>query len=650
VVLATSREPLRLRWERTLPLGPLALPDPAHLPPLEQLARVPAVALFLERARAARPGFALTAEDASTVARLVERLDGLPLAIELAAARAAMLGPTALLARLEHQLPLPGRGEADAPERHRTLQAAIAWSHDLLAPEEQVLFRRLAPFAGGWTLEAAEAVAGEAVPDVLEGLTSLADKSLVQVAASPGGEPRFRLLETIRAFALERLEASGDLQAVRDAHARFFLARADAVTRDRSVLTTARPLRPMNSLEHRSAFEQLVREHDNHRAALGWAAESGQTELLTALVGALWPVWNAVGVLSEGLAWLDRALAAPGITPAMAVRNRLHFGLASLCARRGDPDRAQGGFVETLARARAAGDAELAARAEIGLGIVAAERGDADLASRLLESGLAGARAADDPRYVTIALTHLGRAATRRGDLETAARVLEEALQTARSSGDRWTPADTLYHLSAVRIASGEPAAAQASLLEAARLYDAFGDSWGLARCLQVLGRIHLADGADADRATRLLGAADALRRAVGGNLPAAEREAGESALTAARRVLGAEAAAAAWREGALLGPKAAIDLASIPVQSGRPAPAPAARGQERGLLSAREREVLALVAEGKSNREIAEALIVSENTAKYHVAQLFNKLGTNSRAEAVARAVALGLLAPQRD
>lgn len=186
-VLATSREPLRLRWERTVPLGPFPLPDPLRLPPLDELARVPSVALFVERARAAQPDFALTPTEAPAVARLVGRLDGLPLAIELAAARAAMLGPAALLARLERQLPLPGRGGADAPERHRTLQAAIAWSHDLLTSAEQALFRRLAPFAGGWTLEAAEAAAGRdgAIPDVLEGLTSLADKSLVQVSTSP---------------------------------------------------------------------------------------------------------------------------------------------------------------------------------------------------------------------------------------------------------------------------------------------------------------------------------------------------------------------------------------------------------------------------------------------------------------------------------
>src|SRR5687768_824149 len=271
-VLATSREPLRLRWERTVPLGPLALPDPQHLPPLEELARVPSVALFVERARAAQPGFALTAADAPAVARLVERLDGLPLAIELAAARAAMLGPAALLARLERHLPLPVRGGADAPERHRTLEAAIAWSHDLLTPQEQALFRRLAPFAGGWTLQAAETVVGgdDAVPDVLEGLTSLADKSLVQIAAAPGGDPRFRLLETVREHAVERLRASGEAEEVGGRHAAFYDALAHMAGFAGRIEGAPSQPAPITAPEQRAWVRRLEREHGNLRAALRW--------------------------------------------------------------------------------------------------------------------------------------------------------------------------------------------------------------------------------------------------------------------------------------------------------------------------------------------------------------------------------------------
>ena len=648
-ILATSREPLRLRWERTLPLGPLALPDPEprHLPPPPELARVPAVALFLERARAVRPDFALTPENAAAVAQLVVRLDGLPLAIELAAARAALLGPATLLARLERHLPLPGTGGFDAPERHRTLQAAIGWSHDLLTPAEQALFRRLAPFAGGWSLEAAETVVCAAdgdppgcdVPDVLDGLTSLADKSLVQVVVPPSGEPRFRLLETVREHALERLEASGEADATRRRHAAYYLALAER----------AEPA--LKGRDQRAWVDRLEREHDNLRAALRWFLETEDAEGALRLGSLLGYFWWLGGHLAEGRGWLGEALALDRDGTASSRPAALVWS-AVLAYGQGDGAQAEAQADAALTLARVRGERPSEAFAVTIRGLVAWRRGDPVVAARLHREALELARDVGDAWMIGDLLYHLGMAESER-DPAAAVEPLTESLERLRAAGG-------LHHL---MLALGTLADAQGRLGRTDEARDLFREGLELGRAgadpitaawVATFALAFLAEQGRSDQAMPLLAGLEAFTTSFGYQRTPLEQAAYERAMAAARTQLGAARAAEAWAAGQPAPPsetvRAAARLLDEAATEDSSAPAPGARRAGRGRLSPREQEVLALVAEGRSNREIAEALVVTENTAKYHVAQLLNKLGAGNRAEAVARAVALGLLSPDHE
>ena len=298
-VLTTSRAALHLSGEHLYSVPPLALPDAGRLPPLEELGQTAAVRLFVDRVRAVKPDFALSEANAPAVVEIVRRLDGLPLALELVAARARVLSPAALSVRLDRRLPLLTGGAQDLPERQRTLRDTIAWSYDLLRPNEQTLFRRLGVFAGGCTLEAAETVADLDEPfDVLEGMTALLDASLLQ-SEEQDAEPRYTMLATIREFALERLSESGEEPATRDRHARFFLDLAERAGPE--IIETADP----------TLLDVIDREHDNLRAALAWSRDTGDHDTLLRLAGALAFFWYYRGYLNEGQRWLDQALETP---------------------------------------------------------------------------------------------------------------------------------------------------------------------------------------------------------------------------------------------------------------------------------------------------------------------------------------------------
>jgi len=309
-VLVTSRAPLHVRGEQTFAVSPLALPDATHPPPADALTQYSAIELFLQRARAHAPDFELTVANAPAVAAICRHLDGLPLAIELAASRIALLPPQALLARLERRLSLLIAGAHDLPRRQRTLRAAIAWSYDLLAADERALFARLGIFVGGCTLEAAEAVcraacgaAGDRRDTELDGLASLMDKSLLRMAAAGQGEPRFGMLETIREYALERLAARGDEEESRRRHAGYYLALAEAAEPELTGPTQGMWL------------ERLEHEGDNLRAALRWTRESGEIETGLRLAGALWRFWYTRGYQREGRGWLEGLLALAATGP-----------------------------------------------------------------------------------------------------------------------------------------------------------------------------------------------------------------------------------------------------------------------------------------------------------------------------------------------
>jgi predicted ATPase/class 3 adenylate cyclase/Tfp pilus assembly protein PilF len=556
-VLATSRLPLHLRGEREYALGPLPLPDPGHLPAPEGLAQCAAVALFIERAQETKPDFAVTAANAPAIAAICARLDGLPLAIELAAARVRVLPPEALLARLAAQLQLLTGGARDLEVRQQTMRAAIAWSEDLLSAAERVLFRRLAVFVGGCTLEAAEAVCAApegAEPlelDVLDGLSTLVDQSLVQ-QREENGEARFGMLHVIREYALERLASSGEAAALRRAHAAYFLARAERAEPE------------LTGPKQGAWLERLEREHDNLRAALGGARERGEVETALRLVAALWWFWWVRGHLREGRAWVEgllaleaRMAAASGTADAgtvdgEAVRARALLGGGSLALWQGDDPAAMAWLEQATALARAVGDRRTEARALNSLGVLANQQGDLERAGARYAESLALMRKAGDRRGIAVALSGLGNIAFSQGDLEQAAAAFAEALALFRQGGDRAHIAVGLVNLGWVARRRGAVAEAEALGREALALDRKLGD---LRRCAEDLE--HLASTAavagQGARTARLLGAAAAVRETLGAPQPPDERADIEQAVAAARAALGEDAWAAAYAAGQAL-------------------------------------------------------------------------------------------------
>ncbi len=466
-ILVTSRAPLRVAAEHEYQVSPLSLPDPAAGATPEELATSEAVALFVERARAIDPGFALTDENAGAVAEICTSLDGLPLAIELAAARTRLLSPHAILERLGTSLPLLTGGPRDRPERQRTLRATIEWSHDLLEPEGHAMFRRLAVFAGGWSLEAAEAVCsprGANGLDTLDTLEALVEQSLVRPVGDGSLEPRFRMLVTIREYGLERLAASGEERDLRSRHAQFFLAFAEAAGRE-----LAGP--------HQVAWlDRLGRDHDNLRAALRWAVEGDQAETGLLIAAAIWRFWQLRDHLAEGEARLTELLAAPSASAATPARAAGATALASVVYWRGDYAAAQARYEEALALHVAHGDDAGAADVGSSLGWVAAATGDWAAARRRFGEAAESARARGDRTGLGHALQGLGMSAHRDGDRLTARAALEEAVALLRASGETFGLAHALYDHGRVLVTDGDHDGGRASLLESLRRHAAAGD------------------------------------------------------------------------------------------------------------------------------------------------------------------------------
>jgi predicted ATPase len=448
-LLVTSREPLRVRDEQLVPVPPLALPDPVHLPDLEHLVQIPAVALFVERAREARPDFALTAENAATIVEICQRLDGLPLALELAAAVLSLLSPAALLARLERRLPLPSRGARDLPERQQTLRNTIAWSYDLLEAGEQQLFRRLSVFAGGFTLKAVQGVCVFEAADsssssqaddgaVLEQLAQLLDKSLVQAQQGTGGEPRFTLLETIREYATEQLQASGEEAAVQERHAHYFLRLAEE----------AEPY--LYNPERDLWLERLEREDANLRAALAWSkANQDAVEIGLRLAGALSFYWFLHDAVREGRAWLEEMLARTGSTERSAARGRALWGAGLLAWAEGDYEAASLRAEESLSIWREAGGKRFIAYAEWLLGLVRLSQGNTVVARSLFEESRALFKDLGDVWGEAFTVFCLGNTAYRSGDPAAARAFYEESLRLFQEQGDAL---DALLVVSALEV------------------------------------------------------------------------------------------------------------------------------------------------------------------------------------------------------
>ena len=484
-VLATSRVRLRVRGEQEYPVSPLPLPastrhEEAGL--LPTLAASPAVALFVRRAQAARPDFGLTAENAEAVAAICRRLDGLPLAIELASARVRVLTPEDLLRRLERPLDALGTATADLPERQRTLRATIAWSYDLLATHEQPLFRRVGLFAGGWTLEGAAAVAAvgrDAAIDPVDAVAGLIDQSLVGVRpGSRQAETRYTMLETIREFAVERLAASGERAEVERAFEAYLVDLA------------ARAETGLDGPDQLHWLERLEEDHDNFRVALGRMVERGDGEAALMLAPRLWAFWRIRGYPVEGHGWLERALAAAPAADA-ASRAAAHYALGKLSMDLGAYEAADRHFRASAGVWQELGDRESLVNANNSLVTVMVNVGETAPALALGEETLALARELGYTRGIAASLLNLGMLAREDGRFAEAIAMLEESLVLVRQMGDLYWVALTLLNLASAYQLAGNHDAAQPLLEESAERYARLGDRFHLG--VVALSRGHLA-------------------------------------------------------------------------------------------------------------------------------------------------------------
>jgi predicted ATPase/class 3 adenylate cyclase/DNA-binding CsgD family transcriptional regulator len=714
-MVVTSRMTLHVQAEHEYAVPPLAVPDPKHLPNLAALSQYEAVALFIARAQAVKPDSQVTNANASAIAEICVRLEGLPLAIELAAARIKLLPPQALLGRLVQRLTVLTGGARDVPARQQTLRNTIAWSYNLLDATEQRLFRWLSVFVGGCTLEAVEAVCAfldistEAVW-VLEGVASLIDKSLLQQKEQEDGEPRFVMLETLREYGLEALAASGEMESTRQAHATYYLRFSEEAEPE------------LHGPQQVMWLERLEQEHDNLRAALGWLLEQGETnqsrrEMALRLAGALWRFWAVRCHYSEGRTFLKQALAGSQQIRA-EVRAKALIAAGEFALEQGDYAQAEVLLEEALALFRQIGDRQGSAHTLWVLGKVASNIGDFTAGRTLLEEALTHAREVDDKEYIAWSLLSLALIESNQGEYGRARSLLEEALMIQRGLGNKKGIVSSLLNLAEVLFVSQSDRATAGSLLEEGlRLSKELGDKEALAISLKLLGQVALDRGDIAkagslaeesvllwrdmgDRAgtvwsigllarvagsrgdypaaralyeeglalakeigdkqniasyleglaqivalqgeqlwaARLWGAASALREAIHTHLPPAERADYERSVAAARGSLGEKDFVAAWAQGRAMTPEQALAAQVSEVISAEPPAQPLPTYPDG--LTAREVEVLRLVAAGSSNQEIADTLVISERTVNSHLVHIFNKLGVNSRAAAAAFAI----------
>ncbi len=544
-VLATSRAALHLRGEQELLLAPLG--------------QEAAVTLFLQRAQAVKPDLNLAVESIQAIGAICQRLDGLPLALELAAARVKVLPPAALLERLKSRLQLLAGGPLDLPARQRTMRDAIAWSYELLRPVEQQLFRRLAVFSGGCTLEAAEAVCGEAGADtptaptetaVLEGLTALIDHSLMGSEAATG-KPRFSMLEIIHEYARERLEESGEAEALRGRHLRYYTSLAEE----------AAPIRANQDARD----TRLAQEFANVRAALEWARERGETGMGLRLASGCGRIWYFRGMISEAQQWLEEFLALDARAGERAappqVRAQALYGASRIALDQGHYDRVERLSREALALAQQADDESGMGNALAILAAVTEARGNLIEASALYEEGLAHSRAAGDTGGMIRILTSLGHLARASGQLERAQGFFEEILAHSRGLGLTWASANALVSLGHLAREQGDQQRALALYREGLALHQRMGNKVWIAWCLEGMAAAFCA-ARQFERATQLCSFAELLRASAHALRPPAEQQQYDHILARTREALGEAAFHSIWTAGHLLSPEEAIAAA----------------------------------------------------------------------------------------
>jgi len=676
-VLATSREPLRMAAEAVWQVPPLSLPQPGAPEAPEELSRYEAVRLFGDRAEASLPGFALGAGNVSAVSALCRSLDGVPLAIELAAAWVRVLSVEQIVARLDDRFRLLTSGDRTAPARQRTLRAAIDWSHDLLAEREQVMLRRLSVFAG-WSLEMAEQVcSGDDLPaaDVLDLLAALADKSLVVVDSGVNGQTRYRMLDSIREYAAARADAAGEAVMLQQR------------LRDYAMLETEHLMQMGMGLIRApwpvtvQTFRRFDSDLGNLRQVLGRCLADRDAEAGLRLCTVMGPVWIVRGSFAEGAEWYDSffGLDSPVAPVPAAVLGPAIVGRAQL-ALASDPVQAQVRATEGLGLCREAGADFWTATALNLLTEVALHAGRAGEAADRADETLAVARQAGDRWNEGYALGTMAAAAGQRGDLAGAQRLGEAALAVMRGIDQQWGAARTLLGLGDLARLTGDAYAARRRYEEALAILREVNARPEIARCLAGLGRIAMEQGdivlgrqhltrsielsrsigsrigtirgleafaalavaeEEPERAVRLAAAAAALREAA--HLPPRPAAWADRYLAAAGD-LGEDEVGRLWEQGSGLDASSAVELAleGGPQPAAEPAGAtrPAGRLATQGGLTPRELEIVALIAKGHSNRAIGEELVISPATAARHVANIMLKLGFSSRAQIAAWAV----------
>ncbi len=663
-VLATSRENLNIEGELIWVVPSLSSPGRESPQAVEELAGYDSVRLFVERAGRRSHSFSLTPENSHAVARICGRLEGIPLAIELAAARVGTLSLEQISERLGDSLELLTRGGRTAVARQRTLKGALDWSHDLLSEPERALFRRLSVFAGGWTLEASEAVgSGRDVEEAraLDLLSGLVEKSLVVGEPAAEGEVRHRLLEPIRQYALKRLVESGEAESVRLRHASFFLALSEEAEAG------------LWGPEEAAWLSRLEAEHDNLRGALSWSIFRLESELGLRIAGALRLFWYARGHIREGRGWLEAALEKDGGRASTAARAKAVNSVGWLAVDQADFDRAEAAAREGInlsGKERTKGS--LAADFRDMLGMTARIRSDYERAKELFEESLVLNREAGNKRGLAFSLFNLGEVASDRGEHERAKELFEEAGALCRELGDTRTLPKYYFNLGNEYLLQGDPQRATELLEEAVKLL-AQGRTGGLNNALDKLGWAALmrdeherakalytesldlsmglgdkwvavgaveglacaaAAGAEAERAARLFGAAEALQEAVGGQHMPEEAALREPYLATARSRLDEASWEDAWAEGRTMSMEQAMEYA---LSEEKPVTPPSPDSEQPSSdgpssLTPREKEVAILVARGLTNRQIASELVLSEHTVHHHVTNILKKLNLTSR------------------
>jgi non-specific serine/threonine protein kinase len=660
-VLATSRESLDIRGETTWRVPSLSVPDRSQLDDVGEIARSPAVRLFVERGRAVQQSFELTRQNAPAIVEVCARLEGLPLAIELAAARLRGLGPEEIRQRLDDVFRLLVGGFRTAPRRQQTLRATLEWSHALLSEGERAVFRQVSVFAGGWSLEAAESVcegAGVEQPDVLEALIGLANKSLV-VVDDRGGRAHYRLLEPVRQYAHEQLSGNGGIGTAQRQHAQFFLSLAEELERRR-----------WN--DGQASRDVIDAELANLRLALQWSVESGEAEIGLRLSTTLFNHWLVRGHFDEGKTWVNRLLAISEADVASPVRAAGLGWIAYLAWHQGDYAVAKELYDEALPLLRK-GRLTVALG---GLGFIFQYQGNYEAAHAYFDQSRANARAAGDRIGEALGVSFLAQLACEREDYSTACALCGEVLPLFRALNDKWGLGKVLTTLGAVLLQQGDLAAARSLLVECLVVQRRVGERWELANALDVFGQLAIAERRYAE-AQDALSDSLRLRRELGDRLGTAESLESVAMLAAAqgsaeRSIILAEAAAGLRRViGSPLAPKQATmlhrwlgpvrkmieaesptpgrkDTSPLPLDEALelalrgPDPAPArvktadrsSADRDGGALSPRETEVAALVLEGLTNRQIAQRLQVTERTVAAHVEHILGKLDFSSRTQ----------------